>query len=98
MTWIHGRHINTSEVTKCSDLFSAAAALDIKAVWFATVIAAMAFTYVRDIYGRNHSAGWLPKAVWIGVISNSSVKLVTQAKDFIRPCSPCAPAMLQLRV
>jgi hypothetical protein len=39
-----------SEVTKRSDLFSATAVLDIKAVWFVT---AMAFTYVRDVYGRN---------------------------------------------
>lgn len=96
MTWIHGRHINAGEVTKRSDLFSAAAVLDIKAVWFVTVMAAMAFTYVGDIYGRNPPASWLPKAVWIDVISNPSVKLVTQAKDFIRPCSPCASTMLQL--
>jgi len=45
-----------TKVTKCSDLFSAAAVLDIKAVWFVTVIVAMVFTYVRDIYGRNPSA------------------------------------------
>ena len=47
VTWIHGCHINAGEVKTQRSLFSCCV-LDIKAVLFVTVIAAMAFTYVRE--------------------------------------------------